>query len=129
MFKKISSNKGFTLIEMLVVIAIIGILSGIFLVGFQSYRSSAKDAKLISDTHRAQTDLELYYNQNGSYMGFNSCPTGIACSVADENNYTVCALLSSSNQAAMDDYDGGTINGCGDCSANNVYCLGPGSSN
>lgn len=58
---------GFTLIEMLIVIAIIAILSSVFLVGLTGFRSGAYDSRRISDLQKAQSYLEVYYNGNRSY--------------------------------------------------------------
>ena len=58
--KKVS--KGFTLIEILVVIAIIGILSAIILVSLNSARTNAKDARIVSDLTQMRNSLELYYD-------------------------------------------------------------------
>jgi prepilin-type N-terminal cleavage/methylation domain-containing protein len=68
MNKNIIKNKfGFTLIEMLVVIAIIAILASVFLVGLGGFRGSAYDSRRLSDLQRVQSYLELYYNINRSY--------------------------------------------------------------
>ncbi|MDD5711042.1 MAG: prepilin-type N-terminal cleavage/methylation domain-containing protein [Candidatus Colwellbacteria bacterium] len=61
------NNQGFTLIEMLIVIAIIAILSGIVLVGVSGFQASARDSRRISDIRNAQNLLELYYTQQGVY--------------------------------------------------------------
>lgn len=98
MFK---SQKGFTLVEMLVVIAIIAILSGIFLVGFTGYRNAAKDAAAISDVHKTQAELELYYNQNGTYTGFNKkVGTVVTCGLTDIG-YNIAVQLNSKSSAKM----------------------------
>lgn len=61
------SNKGFTLIEMLVVVAIIAILASVFLVGLRGFRGSAYDSRRLADLQKVQSYLELYYNQERSY--------------------------------------------------------------
>lgn len=74
-----SKNKGFTLIEILTVVAIILILSGL---GFFSYRSAqikARDSKRISDLREIQKLLENCYEVNNSYpvgkdISFVDCP-------------------------------------------------------
>jgi len=60
-------NKGFTLIEMLIVIAIISILASVFLVGLRGFRGSAYDARRIQDLQKVQSYLELYYGKNRVY--------------------------------------------------------------
>lgn len=58
---------GFTLIEMLVVIAIIGLLSSAVIVGLNDARSRARDARRIQDIRQIQNGLENYYAENASY--------------------------------------------------------------
>ena len=67
MKKLFSVASGFTLIEMMVVIAIIAILASIFLVGLGGFRSSAYDTRRISDLQHVQSYLELYYNSTHQY--------------------------------------------------------------
>lgn len=64
-----SSRKGFTLIEILIVVAIIAILASVVLVGLGPTQQSGRDARRISDLHEVQNGLELYYNKCGYYPG------------------------------------------------------------
>ena len=63
--------KGFTLIEMLMVVAIIGILASSILIGLSGARSKARDTRRITDLKNAQTALELYYSKYGVYPSRN----------------------------------------------------------
>lgn len=51
---------GFTLVEMLVVISIIGILATVLLANYTASRGRARDAQRKSDIREIQTALELY---------------------------------------------------------------------
>ena len=62
------SSKGFTLIEMLVVVALIGILSAISLRQFAIYRNRSFDARANSDLRNAATAEEAYFASSGQYI-------------------------------------------------------------
>ena len=58
---------GFTLIEILVVLSIIGVLLGILSVSFDSSREATRDAERKTDLTQLQLALEVYKSQNGRY--------------------------------------------------------------
>ncbi len=62
-----TSFKGFTLVELMVVITIIAILSTIGLTIYTGAQKSARMSKRIRDLSAAQTALELYYSANKAY--------------------------------------------------------------
>ncbi|OGD24798.1 hypothetical protein A2819_00960 [Candidatus Azambacteria bacterium RIFCSPHIGHO2_01_FULL_40_24] len=66
MFKN-KKEKGFTLLELLVVIGIIGLLASILVVNLTSARKRARDTKRIADVRNLQTASEDYYGKNGKY--------------------------------------------------------------
>ncbi|MBU1193826.1 MAG: prepilin-type N-terminal cleavage/methylation domain-containing protein [Proteobacteria bacterium] len=59
--KKKKNQKGFTLIELMIVIAIIGILAAIAIPQFSSYRAKSFNAGALSDARNLKTDMEAYY--------------------------------------------------------------------
>jgi type IV pilus assembly protein PilA len=59
--KKHRNQKGFTLIELMIVIAIIGILAAIAIPQFASYRAKSYNSASISDIRNLRTDFEAYY--------------------------------------------------------------------
>ncbi len=69
------SKKGFTLVELLVVISIIGLLSSVAVVSLNSSRVKARDAKRLADMKQIMTALELYNSVNGYYplSDFDGC--------------------------------------------------------
>lgn len=61
--------------EMLVVVAIIGLLSGIVLTTFTGVRKLARDAKRTADLRQLNSAIEFYINDNGHapYVGALNC--------------------------------------------------------
>lgn len=63
----LKNKKGFTIIELLIVIAIIGLLATISIVALNGARQKGRDAKRVGDIRQLQTALELYFNDQNSY--------------------------------------------------------------
>jgi len=62
-----NQQSGFTIIELIVVIAIIAVLSGIVLLNINQYQTKARDARRISDLDNIRKALEMYRAANGYY--------------------------------------------------------------
>ncbi len=68
--ERMNEEKGFTLVELLVVILIIGILAAIAIPSFLNQRDKASDASSKSAARTAQTAIETYATDNdGEYDG------------------------------------------------------------
>lgn len=57
-------NKGFTLIELMIVVSIIGILALIAIPNFQNLRQKAYDASALSAGRSAKLAQEIYYQDH-----------------------------------------------------------------
>lgn len=65
--KLMKDEKGFTLIELMVVVVIIGILAAIAVPAFSDASDKAKKSKAKADLRTLESGLALYYAQNNSY--------------------------------------------------------------
>ncbi len=63
----ISKISGFTLIEILIAMAVVAILSASVLIGLNPIRAQARDARRISDLQQVRTGLELHFAKVGGY--------------------------------------------------------------
>lgn len=122
-------KKGFTLIEILIVVAIIALLATIVLVGVGTFRSKGRDAKRISDLNSVRNVLELYFTKYGNYPAANQwiggdtslsafiigASIGVSylpndptsgwgygyCAVNDASRYTVAAHMEDTSNPAL----------------------------
>lgn len=67
-FRKQRFQTGFTLVELLVVVAIIGILSALILVSFTNYRNKGKDSRIETSLSQVRRVATIIFNENNSYQ-------------------------------------------------------------
>lgn len=70
MKSRVKNNKGFTIVELLIVIVIIGILAALVLNSFRGVQERARDTKRQTDANAQASQLEVYYTDNGGYPQF-----------------------------------------------------------
>ncbi len=92
-------KKGFTLVELLVVIAIIALLSTLSVVALNSARTKARDARRLSDIKQIRTALDMYFDSNLTY------PANCAGLGSSSN----CMCLTSNGWKDINCSGGGTI--------------------
>ena len=66
---KAACRRGFTLIELMIVIVILGVLMGTILPRLTGAQSSARDTGRKADLHSIAQALETYYDYNSEYPG------------------------------------------------------------
>ena len=122
MFKMMNKKdeKGFTLIELMIVIAIIGILAAIAIPQFSAYRMKAYNSSAQSDVRNIATAQEAYFvdystytstvgTLSGSTYGYMQGDDVTAATDGDSTNYTITAAHSSGNKTYTLTGPGGTI--------------------
>jgi prepilin-type N-terminal cleavage/methylation domain-containing protein len=67
---KLSRQKGFTIIELLIVIVVIGILAALVLTSFAGVQARARDTERQTDVNSIAAQLEAYYANTGNYPTF-----------------------------------------------------------
>jgi prepilin-type N-terminal cleavage/methylation domain-containing protein len=101
LFRKKQERNGFTLIEMLVVISIIGVLAGLTLTGFSVARKYSRDTERKSDLAQYKTAIEAFAtNNNAIYPGSTSCNGGSCNGDSD----TPSGLFDENISAIIPDY-------------------------
>lgn len=120
-------TKGFTLIEILVTISIIGLLTMVGITNFRVANQKARDGRRQGDLEQIKAALELYRTDEAEYPGsvtpgatiesatgtiyMNEVPDDPLSEQdysysSDTDTYTLCAAL----ELVTD-----TVSGCGDC--------------
>ncbi len=128
--KKLS---GFTLIELMVAISIIGFLSVMLISSLSAARFKARDARRLSDISQTQLALQFYYDAKGNYPASLSllAPTYFSAVPLDPDGvsvYQYCAAFKGSNyhlgvrEAGLDLSDSAAL--LVDADIENDGCLG-----
>jgi type IV pilus assembly protein PilA len=75
------SKKGFTLIELMIVVAIIGILAAIAIPNFLKFQAKSKQSEAKTNLKGVYTAETGYFGENNAYSGFDEAnwqPVGVA---------------------------------------------------
>jgi len=115
------NEKGFTLIELMIVIAVVGILAGIAIQQFTVYRTRSLNSAAVADLRNAATAQEAYYVANEQYCSTVAPLTGttfglylsdkvtLTVTAATTSGYTMTAYHSSGNVTYTLSGPGGAI--------------------
>ena len=120
-FTKKKNEKGFTLIELMIVIAIIGILAAIAIPQFSAYRQRSYNSSANADLRNAATAQEAWYVDNmtytatvadllGTYGLFITTGVQMSITAANATQYTMRAYHTSGNRTYSITGPGGSVN-------------------
>jgi type IV pilus assembly protein PilA len=84
----IKNNKGFTIIELMIAVAIIGILAAIAVPAYSNYTNRAKASEALTLADSAKTAVSEYYQSNGTPPTSNT-QAGLAASITGTNTASV----------------------------------------
>ena len=85
MVNRMKGNQGFTLIELMIVVAIIGILAAIAIPNFMTYQAKARQSEAKVGLGGIFTTATSYFAENGTY---SVAPSGLGYAPAGSPKYT-----------------------------------------
>ena len=95
----VKTQKGFTLIELMIVIAIIGILAAVAVPQYGQYTKRAKFSEVITATAAAKTAVTICYQENNTVTGCDGGASGtdIPDNIVVADNYGSVATMTTLN--------------------------------
>lgn len=73
-------QKGFTIVELLIVIVVIAILAAISIVAYNGIQERARDSQRVQDVKTIAKALEMYYLDNNTFPS-SACTLGTGCKI------------------------------------------------
>ncbi len=107
-------SQGFTLIELMIVVVIIGILATFAVQGFDRYRESSRNAAVKSDLRNAMAAEEAYFSDWLQYVAFSVGPGGSTTTpeFSASPNVSITATVTGTGVTIVGDHAATTTTWC-----------------
>jgi type IV pilus assembly protein PilE len=98
-----SKESGFTLVELMIVIAIIAILAAVATPAYINYQNRARQTEGIEALLRAKMDQQAFYAENARYANTIGClySFGLNCSKATDTSRSYAVTISGTGAARL----------------------------
>lgn len=90
------SHKGFTLVELMVVVAIIGVLTAVGLPAYQDYIITGRIPDATSNLASRRVQMEQFFQDNRTYANAPACPTTADTATSAYFNFSCVAAADAS---------------------------------
>lgn len=92
-----NNKRGFTLLELMIVITIIGLLTAVVLVSLGTSREKGRNAARVSQIKEYIKAFELYRSDTGRYPSWGSSPSASARCLTDDPDDNNCWMINNGN--------------------------------
>jgi len=97
---KQAMQKGFTLIELMIVVAIIGILAAVALPAYQDYTARSQVSEALSLAAGPQTAVTEFWSNKG-YLPSNNASAGLSAAASISGKYVSSVIVDNTNAGVI----------------------------
>lgn len=102
-------QKGFTLVEMLIILCVIGIIAGIVTIGYASYKENVLKTQIVASADAYTKSIKTYSLEYNSFPKVSTClPAGAKCCASNDTDLP--AVYCATNTEAAGSHNWATDN-------------------
>lgn len=95
-------NQGFTIVELLIVIVVIGILALLVITTYSGIQQKARNNTRQANLGAIQTQLEIFYQNNGHYPSLTNMNTGTNAATNAKSTFVTSSMKNLDQNALVD---------------------------